>query len=68
VKVQYKKGVASRLVPESCVARREVRSEMLTGDTGRAAIEPLNFQSGMLTPYTKADEGGQVKTVLYSTH
>ena len=51
MKVQYKKGVANRLDPESCVANREVGIEALTGDTDRPAMEPRNYKSGMPTPY-----------------
>ena len=56
MKVQYKKGVASHLDPESCVASREVCNEALTGDTGRPAMEPRNDKSGTSTLFGQAED------------
>lgn len=40
MKELYKKGVATHLGPESCVASREGRGEALTGGSAGRAIEP----------------------------
>lgn len=42
MKVQYREEMANYSDPESCVARREVCSEALAGETDRPAIEPRN--------------------------
>ena len=42
VKVHNSKGIASRTGPESCVARREMRDEALTGEP---AGQPLSRES-----------------------
>lgn len=65
VKVHYREDVASHSGPESCGAHREVRSEALTGDTGRLAIEPRNQNSKMPTPLGEA-EGNTVHRVSAS--
>jgi hypothetical protein len=42
MKEPYKKGVASRLGPESCVVSRKAGYEALTGVQAGRAIEPRN--------------------------
>ena len=49
MKVQYWEEMANHSDPESCVVRREVYIEALTGDTDRPAIEPRNHSIGMPT-------------------
>ena len=51
MKVRYKKGVANRLDPESCVAHREVRSEALTGAPAGQPLSREIYKSGMPTPF-----------------
>ena len=62
MKVRYGEDVASHCAPESCITFREGGDEALTGETGRPAIEPRNYESGMPTLSIEA-EGHTVQDV-----
>jgi len=55
MQVQYGKEVANHSGPESCGGAREGVTEALTGETGRAGIEPRNQDSGMPTLLCEAE-------------
>lgn len=55
MQVQHGKDVANHSGPESCGRHREVSAEVLTGETGRPAIEPRNQQSGTPTLLSEAE-------------
>lgn len=55
MKVRYGEEMANHSSPESCVVRREVCDEALTGDTSRRGIEPRNHEIGMPTQSIDAE-------------
>ena len=55
MKESYRKGVASRPGPESCVASREVAIEALTGGSAGRVLSCEIIATGVPTPFSMAE-------------